>query len=89
LENDLDEQKSINENLTKKIETFQDKENESKTSLIEENNDLNQVYISLLIFILIISCYFFHYFFNIILYLFNYILYFIIIIIIITIIILH
>jgi len=89
LENDLDEQKSINENLTKKIETFQDKENESKTSLIEDNNDLNQVYISLLIFILIISCYFFHYFFNIILYLFNYILYFIIIIIIITIIILH
>ena len=89
MENDLDEQKSINENLTKKIETFQDKENESKTSLIEENNDLNQVYISLLIFILIISCYFFHYFFNIILYLFNYILYFIIIIIIITIIILH
>ena len=89
MENDLDEQKSINENLTKKIETFQDKENESKTSLIEDNNDLNQVYISLLIFILIISCYFFHYFFNIILYLFNYILYFIIIIIIITIIILH
>jgi len=45
LEEDLNEQKSNNENLTKKVETIQDEENKTKTSLLKENEDLNKVFI--------------------------------------------